>query len=173
MITGLITALGFNPGESLIPADRTNRKGAFEDKRLFDLVVGQKHDKKAIERYLADITSSSRVVKAPSLACHLPLTFPDGTRFIWAHRPMPDVLHSAVRAYGGQVEDYQDDLGSRYDRIASFLTHRAYLQIEYDRARRDPEGTARRVALWLKVPNSDQACGFIEPPGNLAVTPMS
>lgn len=173
MITGLITALGFDPGEDLIPASRSNLKGVFEDRPFFNLVNDPNQNRQIIETFLASISHPMRVVKAPPLANHLPLTFPVGTRFVWAHRPMADVLDSAARAYGGRAESYRDFLEPRYIRIVSFLMSRDHLRIEYDQARSDPQGTAQRVAAWLGVPMSEQAQRFIEPPGSIVVSPIA
>lgn len=162
LVAGVLAALGYDPGKELIPADKNNAKGYFEDRELEHLLTRQSPSKEQIREFLARIDHPRRLIKAPALADYLPIVFPADSKFLWAHRPVEHAVRSCDIAYGAG-NWIGARLPTRYKAIAEYLMNRAHLRVEYDLALTAPEATVRMIAGFLGCPPTSEALSFISP----------
>lgn len=161
LVAGVLTLLGFDPGARLIPADETNPKGHFEDLPLWKLAYAAA-PREAIEEYLERTDHPLRLIKVPQIADYLPIAFPPGARFVWAHRDIDRAVKSAYQAYGADWDD-EPKLRRMYGKTRDFLRDREHLRIEFDDALRAPAATVETIARYVGVAPNQAALAFVSP----------
>ena len=173
LLAGMLDKLGVFMGDPLVPADRNNPSGHWEDQTFKHLNLGVIRGEIPPSKLKSDASrlgaqrSQNRNrwgFKVPSTANvlqHYLDVFPQA-RFVWVRRPRGDVIQSMQESYGwdaGQAAQINDNrLESIQEHLGSGGLRSRTLEVDFSQIQANPDAVILQLKDFLDLsPSTEQA----------------
>lgn len=155
MVAGMMNYLGFYMGVNLVPANRNNPAGHFEDNTFKQLNLSFLKDYISEEEFIEKIETRINMRatehrfwgwKVPSTALVLDKYFQvTEPKVIWCKRPKRDVINSMKKSYGWSDEQSEYLYNERTKSIKKALKGKDYLELQFKDIIDNPKKVVKKL----------------------------